>query len=89
MATEFTLELLGPIIIETRDELRKFKESADQRLAALERAVSNQNDDVTVLGAMVMRHTSEPIAWHAMQNELRRLRERGSMPWRTGPRAQP
>lgn len=72
MPTEYTLDLLGPIIIETRDKLR----DVDERLAGLERAVTNQNDEVTVLGAMVMRYTSEPVAWHAMQNELRRLRER-------------
>jgi uncharacterized coiled-coil protein SlyX len=79
MATEFTLDLLGPIILESRDELRLMNErmsAMNERMTALERVVTNQKDEVTVLGAMVMRYTSEPVAWHAMQNELRRLRER-------------
>jgi hypothetical protein len=78
--TEFTLDLLGPIIMETRDRLREVERRLaaieEERLPAIERRLTSYGDDVTVLSAMVMRYSAEPISWGAMQSEIRVLRER-------------
>jgi len=81
MADErFSLDLLGPVILETRDELRSLRDDVhrmrDERFPAVDRTLSNHHDDITVLTAMVMRYSSEPIAWATMQAEIRKLAER-------------
>lgn len=69
---EYSLDLLGPVIISMRDDLAEIK----QRLASLDSKVEQHRDEMTVLTGMVMRYAGEPIAWSGMQNKLRRLRER-------------
>lgn len=78
--TEFTLDLLGSIMLEMREDIRVLRRDVNEikevRLPAIERTISQHQDELTVTTAMVMRHASEPIAWGAMQSEIRRLRER-------------
>jgi hypothetical protein len=85
--TEFTLDLLGPIILEMRDELRDLKRDVrdvkrdvavikEESLPAIEGRMTSHGEEMLVLSAMVMRYSSEPIAWGAMQSEIRILRER-------------
>lgn len=78
--TEFTLDLLGSIMLEMREDIRALRRDVNEikevRLPAIERTIMQHQDELTVTTAMVMRHASEPIAWSAMQSEIRRLRER-------------
>jgi hypothetical protein len=78
--TEFTLNLLGSIMLDMREDIRDVRQRLtaieEVRLPAIERTITQHQDELTVTTAMVMRHASEPIAWGAMQSEIRRLRER-------------
>lgn len=76
----YTLDLLGPIIVETRDRLRALETRVErietERLPAIENKLAHHNDEVTGFIGMVLRFFGEPISWSAMQSEIRRLRER-------------
>ncbi len=48
----------------------------EERLAKLESQDVELGDEMTVLTGMVLRYSSEHIAWGGMQRELQRLRER-------------
>jgi hypothetical protein len=78
--SRFTLDLLGPIILETRDRLRRMEERLErvenERLVGIEADLRQLRDESTVTSAMVMRHMSEPIAWGAMDRMLKRLTDR-------------
>lgn len=69
---EYSLDLLGPVIMAMRDDLAEIK----QRLAALGAKGGQHGDEMTVLTGLVMRYSGEHIAWGGVQNEVRKLRER-------------
>ncbi len=57
---------------QTREDIHQVK--ADT--AALRREIEQQRDETVVVSDMVMRYAGGHIAWGAMQNEIRKLRER-------------
>ena len=72
MMAEYSLDLLGPVIMGMRDDLAEIK----QRLASQEDKGGQHSDEMTVLSSLVMRYAGEHIAWGAVQKQL----------WRTGER---
>jgi BMFP domain-containing protein YqiC len=72
MMAEYSLDLLGPVIMAMRDDLAEIK----QRLSGLEDKGGQHSDEMTVLSGLVMRYAGEHIAWGGVQSELRKLRER-------------
>lgn len=61
------------------EELRQIREQLDRMGNRLEKAESRDvelGDEMTVLTGMVLRYSSEHIAWGGMQRQLARLEER-------------
>lgn len=80
---EFTLEFIGRTMMAMREEMRDLRaemnhrfETMDDRLVTIEGTLNRHQDELTVTTAMVMRHASEPIAWSAMERQIKRLSER-------------
>jgi Mg2+ and Co2+ transporter CorA len=71
-AMTVSLDFIAAQLQRVLDELQQVK--AD--IAALRREVEQQRDETVVVSGMVMRYAGEHIAWGAMQNEIRKLRER-------------
>lgn len=81
--SDVTLDLLGRMILEMRDEMRAFRAATDvrfdrieTRLDTVEATINRHQDELTVTTAMVMRHTSEPIAWGAIERQIKSLAAR-------------
>jgi len=73
---EFTLDLLGKIMLEMRADVRE----VNVRLGAVETRLGETlgafRDELTVTSAMVVRFSSEHIAWGAMERQIKALTER-------------
>jgi BMFP domain-containing protein YqiC len=68
----FSLDLLGPIILETRDRLARIETD----IATIKDKLEHHNDELTVVSGLAMRATGERIAWASMQNQLKKLAAR-------------
>jgi len=73
MATEqFSLDPLGPIILETRDRLVRIE--AD--LSAIKERLDHHQDELNVVSGLAMRATGERVAWASVQSQLNKLAAR-------------
>ena len=69
MAETFSLELLGPVILETRDRIGRME--AD--IAEIKRRLDHHHDELNVVSGLALRATGERIAWSTVQSQLNRL----------------
>ena len=67
-----SLDLLGPIILETRDRLARIE--AD--IGAIKDGLEHHQDELNVVSGLAMRATGERVAWASMQNQLNKLAAR-------------
>jgi hypothetical protein len=72
--SDVTLEPLGRLMLEARGDVRNLTSEVREvktRMASLEERVDTTlnafRDEVTVTSAMVMRYSTEHIAWSAME----------------------
>lgn len=68
----FSLDLLGPIILETRDRLARIE--AD--ISAIKDRLEYHQDELNVVSGLAMRATGERIAWSSVQSQLNKLAAR-------------
>ena len=69
MANErFSLDPLGPIILETRDRLGRIE--AD--IAVIRDTLEHHHDELNVVSGLAMRATGERVAWVSVQSEFRK-----------------
>lgn len=72
MADQFSLDLLGPIILDTRDRLTRI----EARLTSIEARLEHHNDELNVVSGLAMRATGERVAWATVQSQLNKLAAR-------------
>ena len=73
MATErFSLDLLGPIILETRDQLSRMEID----LGVIKDRLEQHQDKLTVVSGLAMRATGERVAWASLQKQFAKLAAR-------------
>lgn len=73
------LEFIASQLQRVRDELRPMRARLDRvedRRAGVENREGGQGDARTVPSGMVLRWSSEHIAWSGVQRQLKRLEER-------------
>lgn len=68
----FSLDLLGPIILETRDRLARIE--AD--IAVIKGTLEHHHDELNVVSGLAMRATGERVAWASVQSQLNKLAAR-------------
>lgn len=68
----FSLDLLGPIILETRGRLVRIE--AD--IGAIRDRLEHHQDELNVVSGPAMRATSERVAWANVQSQLNKLAAR-------------
>ncbi|BCX17390.1 MAG: hypothetical protein KatS3mg117_1072 [Geminicoccaceae bacterium] len=74
-----SLEFIATQLQRVLEELRQIREQLDRMGNRLEKAESRDvelGDEMTVLTGMVLRYSSEHIAWGGVQRQLKRLEER-------------
>jgi len=74
-----SLEFIATQLQRVLEELRQIREQlgrVEDRLEHVERRDGELGDEMTVLTGMVLRYSSEHIAWGGMQRQLKRLEER-------------
>lgn len=70
MTTEqFSLELLGPIILETRDRLARIETD----IRAIKDRLDAHQDELNVVLGLAMRATGERVAWASLQKQFAKL----------------
>lgn len=73
MATErSSLDLLGPIILETRDRLARMEID----IGVVKDRLEQHQDELTVVSGLAMRATGERAAWASLQKQLAKLAAR-------------
>lgn len=73
MATErFSLDLLGPIILETRDRLARMEID----IGVIKDRLEQHQDELTVVSGLAMRATGERLAWASLQKQFAKLAAR-------------
>jgi hypothetical protein len=73
MTTEqFSLDLLGPIILESRDRLARI----ETRLGAIQDRLEHHEDELNVVSGLAMRATGDRVAWSSLQKQLAKLAAR-------------
>lgn len=68
----FSLDLLGPIILETRDRLARIE--AD--IGTIKDRLEHHQDELNVVSGLAMRATGERVAWAGIQSQLNKLAAR-------------
>lgn len=68
-AEQFSLDLLGPIILETRDRLARIEAG----LEAIQGQLDHHQDELNVVSGLAMRATGERVAWTSVQSQLNKL----------------
>ena len=71
-AEQFSLELLGPIILETRDRVARIE--AD--IGAIKDRLEHHQNELDVVSGLAMRATGERVAWASVQGQLKKLAAR-------------
>ena len=70
MATErFSLDLLGPIILEMRDRLARIETD----IRAIKDRLDTHQDELNVVSGLAMRATGERVAWASLQKQFAKL----------------
>lgn len=73
MATEqFSLDLLGPIILETRNRLAR----TETLLGTIERRPEHHRDELNMVSGRALRATGERVAWAGLQKQFVKLAAR-------------
>jgi hypothetical protein len=72
MPEQFSLDLLGPIILEIRDRLARVE--ADIR--DIKDGQNDHRDELNVVSGLAIRATGERVAWGSVQSQLRKLAAR-------------
>jgi hypothetical protein len=71
-AEQFCLDLLGPIILETRDRTAHIEAG----IGVIKERLEYQHDELNVVSGLAMRATGEPVAWASVQSQLNKLAAR-------------
>jgi hypothetical protein len=69
---QFSLDLLGPIILETRDRIVRIE--AD--IGSIKDRLEHRQDELGVVSGLAMRATGERVAWASVQSQLTKLAAR-------------
>jgi hypothetical protein len=69
---QFSLDRLGPVILETRDRIARIE--AD--LGVIKDTLGHHQDELNVVSGLAMRATGERIAWASVQSQLNKLAAR-------------
>ena len=75
-AEQFSLELLGPIILETRDRVARIEAG----IGAITDRLEHHQSELDVVSGLAMRATGERVAWASVRVSSRSSR-RGSKRW--------
>lgn len=63
-------------LLQGQRELKAQLDRIEERMGKLETRDAELGDEMTVLTGMVLRYSSEHIAWGGVQSQLKRLEER-------------
>jgi hypothetical protein len=69
---QFSLELLGPIILEMRDRLAR----VEAKLESIGDRLDYRRDELNVVSGLAIRATGERVSWEGVQSQLRKLSAR-------------
>ncbi len=71
-SAKFSRDLLGPIILETRDRLARIE--AD--IGAIKDRLEQHQNELDVVSGLAMRATGERVAWASLQGQIKKLSAR-------------
>jgi hypothetical protein len=71
-AEQFSLDLLGPVIMETRDRIARIETD----IGAIKDRLEHHQDELNVVSGLAMRATGERVAWASLQSQLKKLAAR-------------
>jgi hypothetical protein len=69
---QFSLELLGPIILEMRDRLAR----VEAKLESIGDRLDYRRDELNVVSGLAIRATGERVSWEGVQSQLWKLSAR-------------
>ena len=71
-AEQFSLDRLGPIILETRDRIARIETD----IGSIKDRLEHHQDELDVVSGLAMRATGERVAWASLQGQLKKLAAR-------------
>jgi BMFP domain-containing protein YqiC len=71
-AEQFSLDLLGPVILETRDRIARIETD----IGVIKDRLEHHQDELNVVSGLALRATGERVAWARVQSQLKKLATR-------------
>jgi hypothetical protein len=71
-AEQFSPDLLGPVILETRDRIARIETD----IGVIKDRLEDHQDELNVVSGLAMRATGERVAWASVQSQLKKLAAR-------------
>jgi hypothetical protein len=68
-AERFSLDLLCPVILETRDRIARLETD----IGAIKDRLEHRHDELHVVSGLATRATGERVAWASVQSQLNKL----------------